>query len=499
VNASVTAPKSGVLLGVSTVLATLLYSIDSTIVSVALPHIQGSLQATQDQAAWIATAYIVMAAIATPLAGWLGSRYGLRRVMLVSIVGFTFFSILCGVATSMPQMVTFRALQGAFGAALIPLSQVTLMQEFPRDRYAKVMAIWATASMVGPVIGPTLGGWLTDTLSWRWAFYINLPIGVLAWFGFTIAMPKRKPEDARPFDVMGFILLSAALALLQLMLDRGQSNDWFSSTEILAETFFAAVFLYMFVAHALTSRHPFVEPALFRDRNFVICLLTQATMGAFVMSPSVLLPSFLQQLQGYTPTQAGVLMAARGAASILAMFAVGRLMTRLDPRISMIAGAALVAGTLWWMAYFSLYTPAEYFIISGLLLGFGMPLTFIPTQIIAFATLPERHRNEAGVLLRLGVSLGGSAGISLAVAQLARSTQVNNAYLSEHFTPYTTDLWRLAGVVPGANGDTGLLIGEINRQALSIAYNNVFFLLAFTALLCVPLILLLRRTRTAAI
>lgn len=486
-------PRAGLLLGASTVLATLLYSIDSTIVAVALPHIQGSLQATQDQVAWVATAYIVISAIMTPLAGWLGSRYGLRPVLLVSVIGFTVCSVLCGIAGSMEQMVLFRALQGGFGAALIPLAQVTLMQEFPRESYARVMAIWATASMVGPIIGPTLGGYLTDTLSWRWAFYINLPIGFLAWLGMTLSMPKRRPEDYRPFDLTGFVLLSLAVGLFQLMLDRGQTKDWFDSTEILAEAFFGALCLYMFVVHALTARHPFVTPALFRDRNFVICLLTQATMGAFVMSPSVLLPTFLQQLQGYSPMQAGVLMAARGASAILAMFSIGRIMNRMDPRVSMIAGVVLVSVTLFWMAGFNLETPASLFIVSGLLLGFGMPLTFIPTQIIAFATLPDQYRTEAGVLLRLGVSLGGSAGISLAVAELARSAQTNQSYLSEHLTPYSTQSWIAVGADPNVAADAARVAAEIDRQSLAIAYNNDFHLLALTALVCVPLLLALRR------
>jgi DHA2 family multidrug resistance protein len=232
----------------------MLYTIDSTIVNVALPHMQGTLQATQDQAAWILTSYIVVSAIMTPLAGWLGTRYGLRPVMLWSIAGFTLGSMLCGLATGLGQMVAFRVLQGASGAALVPLAQVVLLQEFPRAQHAKVTALWGMGVLVGPVIGPTLGGWLTDELSWRWAFYINLPVGLLSFTGLLATMRRGDGDTHRPFDLTGFVLLSLSLGLFQLMVDRGQSEDWFESTEIVAEAFFAALCFYMFFAHSLTAR-----------------------------------------------------------------------------------------------------------------------------------------------------------------------------------------------------------------------------------------------------
>jgi DHA2 family multidrug resistance protein len=482
-----------VLLAGATVLATMLYAIDSTIVNVALPHMQGSLQATQDQAAWIVTAYIVVSAIATPLAGWLGARFSLRRVLLISIAGFTAGSVLCGIAGSLTQMVIFRMLQGAFGAALVPLSQVTLLEEFPRESHGRVMALWGVGVMVGPILGPTLGGWLTDAFSWRWAFYINLPIGVLAWLALVVSMPKGKERSHRPFDVKGFVFLSLAVGLFQLMLDRGETNDWFSSPEIVAEAFFSAVALYMFIVHSFTSRHPFVDIHLFKDRNLTIALLIQLAIGAFVLSPSVLLPSFLQQLQGYTPAQAGVLMAARGCASIVAMFVSGKLATALDPRRTLLVGIAIVAVSLWMMGSFSIDTPARDFVVVGLIQGFGIPLAFMPITFVAFATLPDSSRTEAGVLLTLVRNIGGSAGISVAIALLSRSAQVNQSYLAEHFTPYSAARWQALGGAPGANLATGGLMGEIGRQALAIAYSNDFHLLAAATLLSVPCVLLLKR------
>ena len=296
-------------LAAATVMCTMLYTIDSTIVNVALPHMQGSLQATQDQIAWVITSYIVVSAIATPPAGWLASRYGLRRVLSISVLGFTAGSMLCGFATSLGEMVAFRIVQGLFGAALVPLAQVALMQEYPREEHGKVMALWTMGVLVGPIIGPTLGGYLTDTLSWRWAFFINLPIGVLAYLGVVEGLGPEHKDHSRPFDWTGFVLLSLALGLFQLMLDRGQTLDWFESTEIVAEAFFAPVLFYMFIVHSATTRHPFVDPGLFKDRNFLVAVSLMFVIGLSVISPAVLLPSFLQSLQGYSPTQAGALQA----------------------------------------------------------------------------------------------------------------------------------------------------------------------------------------------
>ncbi len=489
--------RSRWLLAAATVLATILYAVDSTIVNVALPHMQGSLQATQDQAAWIVTGYIVVGAIATPLTGWLGARFGLRPVLLVSIAGFTVGSILCGLASDLGQMVAFRMIQGAFGAALVPLSQVVLLQEFPRSSHGRVMALWGIGVMVGPILGPTLGGWLTESFSWRWAFYINLPIGAIAWLALMAAMPKSKPQGHRPFDLKGFLFLSLSVGLFQLMLDRGETKDWFQSGEIMAEALFAGLFLYMFIVHLLTAKNPFIDIHLFRDRNFTISLLIQTGIGAFVLSPSVLLPSFLQQLQGYTPSQAGALMASRGLASIVAMVISGRLSNHIDPRKLLVLGLAVVSLSLWLMASFSIDTPEEQFVLVGLLQGFGIPLAFLSVTFVAFATLPDSSRTEAGVLLTLVRNIGGSAGISMLVALIARSAQVNQSYLVEHFTSYTTSRWQTIGSPPGANGATFGIVAEIGRQGLAIAYSNAFSILAAATLASIPLVFLLRLSRTA--
>jgi DHA2 family multidrug resistance protein len=484
------------LLTASTVLATLLYTVDSTIVNVALPHMQGSLQASQDQVAWVITSYIVTSAISTPLAGWLGSRHGLRRVLLVSVAGFTVGSMLCGVAENLASMVSFRMIQGAFGAALVPLSQIALLQEHPRRLHGRVTALWGVGVLVGPIIGPTLGGWLTDSLSWRWAFYINLPIGIIAYMGILAAMPRDHADQSRPFDKMGFVLLSLAIALFQLMLDRGQTLGWFESTEIVAEAFFAGVMFFMFLAHILTSRHPFVDPHLFLDRNFGAAVGMMMVTALSVMSPAVLLPAYLQVLQGYSPTQAGELLAVRGAASIAAMLLAGRLVGRVDLRLPMAGGVLAAAVSLWLMGGFTIDTPASHVALAGFVQGFGSPFAFVPLSVVAYATLQPGQRAEAGALLTLARNTFASISISISVAALARSTQVNSSYLAEHFTPYSTERWQILGMTPGPNTATAQLLASINHQAAGIAYSNVFYWLAALTVATLPLLFLVKFDRT---
>jgi DHA2 family multidrug resistance protein len=483
------------LLGLAATLATVLYAIDSTIVNVALPNIQGTLQATPDQAGWVVTSYIVVGAIVTPLAGWLGVRLGIRSVLAWSILGFTAGSMLCGVATTLTQMVLFRMLQGAFGAALVPLSQVALLQEFPRESHGRVMALWGMGVMVGPVIGPTLGGWLTDQVSWRWAFYINLPLGILGWLALIASMPKGGGDAKRPFDALGFVLLSVAVGCLQLMLDRGESQDWFASTEIVAEAFAGGLAFYMFLVHSLTGRQPFVDVHLFRDRNFSVSMLIMFVIGIAVLSPAVLLPGFLEQVKGYTPTQAGGLMAARGASSILAMMLAARLSSRIGARPTMSLGIALASLSLYLMGQFSVDTQNDRVLMASLLQGLGTPLTFMPLSLVAYATLPDRARTEAGVLLTLIRNVGASVGISVVIALLARSMQGNVAQMVEHFTVFDLRRWAALGQWPGADAPTVGLLGEIRRQALGIAYANDFLRLSLCTFVTLPFVWLLHAPR----
>jgi MFS transporter, DHA2 family, multidrug resistance protein len=460
-------------------------------VNVALPQLQGSLQATQDQVAWVLTSYIVISAIATPLSGWLGTRYGLRPMMLICVAGFTVGSMLCGLATGLSEMVSFRMLQGVFGAALVPLSQVVLLQEFPREQHGRVTAFWGMGVLIGPIIGPVLGGLLTDSLSWRWAFYINMPVGIVAFLALMVATPARRGDAHRPFDLVGFILLSLTVGLFQLMLDRGQTLDWFGSTEIVAEAFFSVVFLYMFIVHSMTKAHPFVDLQLFRSRNFSVALVVMFVLGMSVFSAGVLLPSFLQQLQGYSATQAGALTAARGVTAMIAMQVAGRMMGVVDVRITVAAGILFSTLALFMMSGFTIDVPAAYVLAAGFMLGAGT-LNFVPLSIAAYTTLLPSQRAEAGVLLTLVRNIGSAVGVSISVALVSRSTQTNLSYMGESFTPYSTDRWLTTGVDPGNNQPTALLLGDVARQATMIAYNNVYFQLAIAGAMSVMLAFLLK-------
>jgi len=484
-------------LSVSAVLTTLLCTLDSTIVNVALPHMQGSLQATQDQISWVLTSYIVIMAIAMPLAGWLGTRFGLRRVLSISAIGFTVGSVACGLATNLGQMVFFRLLQGAFGAALVPLSQVALVQEYPREQHGKVMAWWTIGVLVGPILGPTLGGYLTDTLSWRWAFFINLPIGILAYLGILEGLEAGERDNSRPFDWLGFVLLSLALGLLQLMLDRGHTLDWFSSTEIVAEAFFGTLCFFMFVVHAFTSRHPFVDPHLFHDRNLTVALALMFIIGLSIVTPSVLVPTFLQSLQGYSPMQAGNLQAVRGVAAVVAVLIAGRLAGRLEPRFIISLGVVVSAASLLMLSRFVLDTPRHDILLATFVVGLASPFIFVPLSVAAYATLQAARRAEAGVMLTLVRNIGSSIGISVSVSTLARSTQINTSYLAEHFSAYDVERWQALGSGAGANVATARIAAEIGRQAAVIAYSNVYHLLAVATIVVLPLIWFMRE-RTAA-
>ena len=317
----------------SIMLATIVYSLDSTIAAAALPHMQGTFATTQEQAAWILTSYIVASAISTPLAGYLADRIGRRRLFLFSVSGFVLTSMACGLAVNLEEMVAFRILQGAFGAPLIPLAQASILDAYSPSTYGRGMAIFGVGVMLGPIIGPTLGGWLTEYLSWRWVFFINLPVGALALTGIWLSIADGAGEDrGRRFDLAGFLYLSIAMGALQLMLDRGNSLSWFQSTEIQVEAFLVILCSYLFVVQLLTRERAFVNPEIFRDRNFSLSLVLGFVIGLNLMATMAILPPFMQSLLGYPVLTAGELMAPRGLGTMIAMAVVGRLVGRFDPR-----------------------------------------------------------------------------------------------------------------------------------------------------------------------
>ena len=387
------APNRGVIT-LSVMLASIMQALDNTIANVALPRIQGSLSTTQDQMTWVLTSYIVAAAIMTPLSGWLAGRFGRRRIFLVSIFGFTLASALCGLAQSLPEIVVARLLQGLCGAALIPMSQAVLLDINPPERHAKAMAIWVMAVTIGPILGPALGGWLTENYNWRWVFYINVPFGVLCFLGILTFMPETTLRKSR-FDFTGFIALSLAIGAFQLMLDRGQTNDWFSSTETMVEAVVAGVALYMFVVHMMTTTAaPFISPALFKDRNFLTGNVFIFIVGVVLFATLALLPPLLQELMGYPVVLTGLVTAPRGIGTLAAMVVVGRLMGRMDTRWIIAAGFAMTAYSLWQMTHFYLQMSDSQVVWSGLIQGFGTGFVYVPLAAITFATLAPQLRNE---------------------------------------------------------------------------------------------------------
>lgn len=485
---------------VSVMLATIMQALDTTIANVALPHMQGSLSATQDQISWVLTSYIVAAAIMTPPTGILAEKLGRKRLFLGAVAGFTLASMLCGIAETLPEMVAFRLLQGVFGAALVPLSQAVLLDIYPREEHGRAMALWGVGVMVGPILGPTLGGYLTDYYNWRWVFFINLPFGILALLGILFFVPENPQRSTRSFDLFGFAMLSLAIGALQLMLDRGELLDWFGSTEIIIEATVAALGFYLFLVQMATAEHPFLEPRLFKDRNFVISLFFIFIVGIILLATLALLPPFLQNLMGYPVVTTGLVLAPRGIGTMIAMLICGRLIGRIDSRLLIFIGLALAGFSLWEMADFTTGVSEWVLIQTGVVQGMGLGFLFVPLTALAFSTLAPALRTEAAGMFSLMRNIGSSIGVSVVTSLLTRYTQVNHEQLVRFASPYNPrmqapwlpELWN-----PATAAGAAALNAEITRQASTIAYLVDFRLMMVVTLLAMPMVLLLRRGRTA--
>ncbi len=483
------------LVTMSVMVATIMQALDTTIANVALPHMQGTMGATQDQISWVLTSYIVAAAIFMPLTGFLTARLGRKRVFMWAVVGFTLASMLCGAAQTLTQIVLFRLLQGIFGASLVPLSQAVLLDTYPRERHGSAMAMWGVGVMVGPILGPSLGGWLTEYYNWRWVFYINLPFGLLAWFGLAAFVHETPIDRTRRFDLLGFALLSIGIGALQMMLDRGESLDWFASTEVAAEAMLAGLAIYLFVAHMFTHEHPFIEPGLFKDRNFSVGLLFIFIVGVILLATMALLPPFMQNLMGYPVVDVGYLLAPRGVGTMLAMITVGKLSGKVDVRYKIFLGLILTSLSLWEMTHFTTDIGGWDIVRTGVIQGLGLGFIFVPLSTITFSTLEPRYRNEGTALFSLMRNIGSSIGISVVITYLAQRTQANHAAFADYINPFNLALKQ--AVEAGAYNLTtpqGLaaINGEVTRQAATLAYLQDFRLMMWITLSAVPLIFLLR-------
>jgi len=484
----------------SVILATLMQALDTTIANVSLPYMQGSMSASYEQIEWVLTSYIVAAAIMTPPTGFLAGKFGIKRLFLVSIGGFTLASMLCGMAQTLDQVVLFRVMQGAFGAALVPISQSLLFAIYPRERQGFAMAMFGIGVMIGPVLGPVLGGWLTENYSWRYVFYINLPIGILDFVGILLFLPEPRRDPVGRFDWFGFGTLSVTLAALQLMLDRGQEKDWFSSGEIVIEAVVAASALYLFLVHIFTAKNPFVKPSMFRDRNFSAGMMFIVIVGLTYYASMALQPPYLQQLMNYPVVTAGIIMGPRGVGTMISMLVVGRMVGRVDMRLLLALGLGLTAWAYYAMTGWTPDVSQGTIVAVTMVQGFGLGFLFVPLSAATLSTLPLQQRTEGAGLYSLFRNIGSSVGISIVSALLVRNTQVNHAELAAHVTsvnrafenPDIAHFWN-----PLTAAGRAALDAMITQQAQIIAYIDDYKLLMIATLAVLPLLIVFRKPSTA--
>ena len=486
--------KNKGLLTAAIMLAMVMQVLDTTIANVALPHMRSALQASQDEVSWVLTSYVVAAAIATPLSGWLADRMSRRLLLLVGVAGFTGASLLCGLATSLPQMVMFRILQGLFGATLAPLAQAIMLDINPREKMGQAMAMFGLGVMVAPIVGPTLGGILTENLDWRWVFLVNLPVGALAFAALFFFMPKEKTK-VRKFDFFGFGMLAVAVASTQMIFDRGQGVGWFESPEIWLYVGLAISGMWMFIVHCATAENPFVDLKMFQDRNFVMGLLFIFLIGITTFSGLALLPPLLQNLMGYSVIDTGILMAPRGIGTMVSMIFVGRLVGRLDARILVLSGLAVSAYSLFMMTGFDLSMDKGPIMLSGFLQGIGLGLVFVPLNTLAFATIAPRLRVDATAFFSLVRNVGQGVGISLVMAVLTQMMAVNTAELAERVTLNRGPIRDLPGVLAGVPTTISQLSGLVQQQAAMLAYLDDFALMTVVTIISVPIVFFLRRPK----
>ncbi|UVO52665.1 MDR family MFS transporter [Sphingomonas sp. SUN039] len=469
--------------------------LDLTIANVALPHMRTSLGASMESISWVLTSFIIAGVLVLPLTGWLSDRLGSRNLFLGASVVFVIASMLCGAATSLEEMVVFRAIQGMASAFIGPLSQTIMFDINRPSKQANAMSIWGMVVMIAPISGPFLGGYLTETLNWRWVFYVNLPVGIPALALLWWLLPSR-PVVRRRLDVFGAVMLGLGLCGLQLMLDRGQNNDWFESRETVVELLFALSCFWVFIVHTRSVDHPLFEGAMVRDPNFLAALGFMAVLGVTNVALSSVLPTMYQNVYGYDVIDTGMLMAPRGCGVLLTMLITNRLMGKVDTRILISAGYLVAAASMWTMTRWSLDMGAQQIVVSAFIQGLGLGFVFVPINLIAFSTLLPRHRTDGTTLMTLFRNLGSSFGISVIVTTLARNMQTSHADIAGAVTSYNLPVDPASTAAQlGSIGEAAMamLNGEVTRQAAMIAYLDNFYMLFWLLLAIVPLPWLLKR------
>jgi DHA2 family multidrug resistance protein len=476
--------------------ATILVVLDQTIATVALPHMQAALGATPDTVSWVLTSYIIATAVATPMTGWLTGRFSRSRLFGFCVLGFTLSSALCGLSVSLPMMVLSRLMQGACGAFLMPLSQAFLYDMNPPSQQVRAITLWGVGSMAGPLIGPVLGGWLTDAFNWRWVFFINVPIGLVAALGIFATLPEF-PSVRRAFDHVGFIMIGVALCALQLALDRGTQQDWFDSTEIIVEIAVSVAAFWMLLFHLRSAPSPIISISLFKRRTFAVAMVFALTVMPSVIAATALLPSLLQLLLGYPVITAGFLLIPRSFAMTFGIWFGGKLMRLIDGRVQIVLGLLLMIASLWMQSSFNLLMDDRPVIIAGLLQGLGAGFAMTIINFAAISGAPTEFRAEAAALYSLFRSTGGALLISITSALLARNIQINHAELGSVITAGSNPIMmsELFGGAYLSERVAAFANAEVNRQAMMIAYIDDFWMLKWLLVAMIPLALLVEPLR----
>lgn len=488
------------LIMVAVILASTLYSTTLLIASTLLPQMQGTMAATADEIAWAMTFNILATAIVTPMTGWLVARFGRRNVMMWSILTFTVSTWMCGAAESLEALVLWRIAQGGLGAPVVPLSNAILLDSFPRRQAGMVTSIFGMAVVIGPVIGPTLGGFLAETYSWRFAFYMLVPVGFTAWAGLRLTLPRDSPTGHARLDWVGFLTLAVAISCVQLVLSRGQRQDWFESTEIVLEAIIAAVAFFMFVVHSLTAERPFLDPKLLADPNYALGLILVTIYGMLNFTPVVLLPSLLQQYAGFPDQIIGEILGARGIGAtigfFLAMFA-----GRFDPRVGMVFGFTLQIISGVWLMSLDLNVSMMTLALNSVLQGIAVGIFWVPLTLATFPTMESRLMPEAMSLFHLMRNIGSSFFISVCVAAIIQSTGENYSRMTEMISPYNRSLalpWVMGAWTTDTTQGLARLAKEINRQAAMIGYLHAFWLYTATSAAAIAVIMLTRKRQRRA-
>jgi MFS transporter, DHA2 family, multidrug resistance protein len=480
--------------------ATIMQALDTTIANVALPYMQGSLSASQDQINWVLTSYIVAAAIMTAPVGWIANRFGRKRIFVICSAGFTIASVMCGVAQDINQMVLFRLLQGVFGAALVPLSQAVMLDSYALHERAKAMSIWGMGVMMGPIMGPSLGAWLTETYSWHWVFFVNIPFGIVTVAGLLVFMDETKTNRELRFDWFGFAALAVAIGSMQIALDRGEQLGWLESNEIIGEFIVSIAAFYYFFAHSFTTDKPFIQFAIFKDRNFVSGCVFMAVMGLVLFSTMALSSPYLQNVIGYPIIAAGLLLASRGCGTFVAMMLVGRMMRFIEARTLIISGLSLTCLSLFYMTAWTDQTGVSEIVTLSIVQGFGFGLVFVPLSTVAFLTLPNHLRTDGTSMLTLMRNVASSIGISVVIAQLTEGGRRVYAVLNEHVTPFNhaMQMPNVRGMI-NMGTDAGRAMADvmIGLQAQIIAFSQDYQMVMLFTLCAIPLAIMIGSTKAA--